>query len=415
MVNNEFTNINYERAVEICVEKYFKNAQKPIAIKDNFVQVIKTHIEDYGNYQHYYPMFLHWILTSECNLRCKHCLYRDDIDKYNSKDDLSQERIMKLIDEIADMDIIRVTLTGGEIFLIENIFEILSKLKSKNIALALLTNATLITDEVVNQLKNILNPKIDIFQISLDGATRETHEKTRGKNTFDKTITGIKNLVNAEFSVFLTCVATNYNISELSEVYQLAKALKVKNLSIDKFTPFDECHENLVPSIDSLFYSISKVLECENNAENSNFRMGVFSFYDLIKHDKAKKFIPKYNNSINDNNSDENYLCHHHDKISLAANGDVYLCPKAIDYNVGCLGNIKDNALQNVWKKRHGNVLFQKRKISTSICKKCDYFKKICNGGCPISAYLKYGDIHAPDESCILGEKLMKNKTIINK
>lgn len=405
--NNNIINMDYEKAVELCVEKYFNNVQKS---KDDFVAVIKSYIDDYDNYEHYYPLYLQWVLTSECNLRCKHCLYQDSVNNYNSRNDLSHERVIELIDEIDEMGIIKVALTGGEIFLREDIFDILTKFKSKNIALTLFTNATLITDEVITKLKAILNPKVDSLQVSLDGATKETHEKTRGKDTYEKTIQGIKKLIKAGFSVVVACVATNYNISELLELYELARALNVKTLSIGKFRNFGKNQSYLIPNIDNLYESIAKVLECDNKYDKSVFRMSTFSFYDLIGHNIAKKLVPKYVKDIisGKNLTKKNCTCHHHDRISLAANGDLYLCPLAVQYNVGCMGNIKDTSLKELWSTRHDNVLFQKRTTNIMFCQKCEYFAKACHGGCPIGAYIKYGNVHAPDADCYLGEIIMK-------
>ena len=403
--NTQFNNIEFEQAIGLCVKKYFNNREKTSFIKENFIQIFKKRIGNYNDYKHYYPLYLHWILTPECNIRCKHCLYNDKVvDKYDSCHDLSHDRAMQLIDEIGEMDIIRATLTGGEIFLREDIFEILSKLKSKNIIIALLTNATLITKEVAAKLKTILNSETDIFQISLDGATKETHEKTRGKNTFDRTIQGISYLINEGFFVQITCVATNYNVLELEKIYQLTRELNVVNLSIGKFIAVNKEQEYLIPDKDTLFKSIAKVLEYDNKKDKSYFRMETFSFYDFIEHNIAKNFIFKYvkNDSDKNNLSNKNYLCHHHDKISLASNGDVYLCPRAIDCDFDCLGNVKDMTLKKVWAKRHDSILFQERKLNKTACNNCEYFNNCCHGGCPLNAYQKYGDIQFPDKNCHL-------------
>ena len=63
-------------------------------------------------------------LTYRCNLHCVHCY----TDPYNAKEffprELSFEEILRLIDEMRDIGIIWLNLTGGEIFMHPRFFDI---------------------------------------------------------------------------------------------------------------------------------------------------------------------------------------------------------------------------------------------------------------------------------------------------
>lgn len=401
-MNNIDTKI--EKAIEVCVQKYFKYNKGESVIKKNILNLIKEYIDDYATYDHYYPYTIHWVLESKCNLRCKHCLYLDYPEKYNPENNLSTQQAMNLIDELFEMDILTLTLTGGEIFLRDDIFEIITKIKTRNIALSFLTNATLITHEIVEKLKKIINCHIDKFQISLDGASSITHDKNRGKGSFDKTIKGIKLLVEAGFNLSLMCIPTTINIHELTEVYNLAEQLGVKDITMGRFKPFAKNQEYLVPDTNKLFEAMSDVINLDNKKEKSMLNMSTFNFYDLISHKIASKFVEKFNTeNKNEKPTNPSYSCHNNHRLCIDRDGKVYLCIYAKDMEFASLGNVKEKTIKEMWHSRIDNILFQKRDMNKISCKKCNYFQNSCYGGCIIDSYLKYNSINAPDRNCPIG------------
>ena len=56
-----------------------------------------------------FPLFITWNITSNCNLRCKHC-FRSEY----YCDELNKDKIDKLIDLFINKNVNRIILTGGE-------------------------------------------------------------------------------------------------------------------------------------------------------------------------------------------------------------------------------------------------------------------------------------------------------------
>jgi len=120
---------------------------------------------------------IYFILTENCNLRCKYCFQ-------GIKSDLRQERktTKKVIDELVryckENHIKNVELFGGEPLLYKDLFTYsVTRLKETcpNIHIGIFTNGTLIDNKTLDFIK-----KHDISIIlSLDG-DRETHESMRG-------------------------------------------------------------------------------------------------------------------------------------------------------------------------------------------------------------------------------------------
>lgn len=407
----DLQNIHLEKDIELCLEKYFYD-RKYLTTDKKFTKKIIEYIDDYNKYEHFYPLSLTWEITSECNLRCSHCYYYNQKEKFDSINDLSTEQIMTILDDIIEMGVINIILTGGEALLRKDIFEIIHKIKANNISIKLSSNGVLITKEIAKRLSTLLNPEMDDIQISLDGACDLTHDKTRGKGNFNKTIQGIKNLV--EFGIFpsINCTVTSNNVLELQALYKLAQEFKSKKISLTRITPCDDTHNNLVPSMNVLFHEISNVIKLEKLSNGPFLEMSAFGFNDFINYKILSKFLKK-NVDLLKIISSRNLMCHRHDKINVNKNGKVYLCFPAADNDVCSLGDLKEETLINIWAKRCNNILFQTRNLNNILCNKCKYIL-FCKGGCPLNAYQKYGSIFAPDGNCALGETFIKNIHINN-
>ena len=74
-------------------------------------------------------------LITECNWRCRHC-YIPSHDNYG----LPTEVIIDMLDQLRLMGTFEITLTGGEIFLREDIMEIVKVARQKFFKIYLYTN-----------------------------------------------------------------------------------------------------------------------------------------------------------------------------------------------------------------------------------------------------------------------------------
>lgn len=396
-----------ENSIEICLEKFFNNNsynKNAVAI---FSERISKTMVNGDNYKYSNPIVAVWKIFSDCNLRCKHCFFYNKPDKFNSINDFNTEQAIKLIDDLIEMNIVKIILSGGETLLRKDIFKILKKIKSNNIAIKLSTNATLVNEEIAKELGIILNQNTDIIQVSLDGANAETHDLTRGKGSFSKTIRGIKSLINNNNLVSINCTITSNNVSEISDLYRLAQSLEVPILSISKIIPFDTEQELLIPNNDLFFYELAKAIEIEKRDSKTFLQIETMWIYDFVNNKIAKSILDK-NINLKKLSYNQDCMCHKNDKIYINANGDVHLCHLLVDEPSLCLGNAKKRALSKIWQDRFNNIFFQERNLKNMTCKSCNYVV-LCKGGCPASAYLNYGDLNAPDKNCIYGKCLMQN------
>lgn len=101
-------------------------------------------------------------LTYRCNLHCRHCY----TDPYNSKEffphELTRAEIERLLGDMQDLGIIWLNLTGGDIFMHPEFFEIYESAYRRGFLLQLYTNGTLFTRSIIDRLEAMPPFTIDV-------------------------------------------------------------------------------------------------------------------------------------------------------------------------------------------------------------------------------------------------------------
>lgn len=401
---------NLENSIETCFNYIFADDTSLKNTKKNILDFVKAQMS--GNDSYAFPYSLLLQVSSQCNLRCKHCFYYGDEQNYIPDKDFSCKEMLELIDFMTDeINIINCAITGGEPFLREDIFLFLEKFKKKNVFIEIRTNATLITEHMAKQLGELLNPRFDNIQVSLDGATKETHDTIRGKGSFEKSINAINLLRKNNVNVSISYTMTSVNIREVPNLYELCKELGCKKIILNKICVCDETQVALVPELSEIFIYVSELINKmkKDNSIDADINLKVHYF---LKFEYGKKLLDDYLKTENIPIS-KNLMCHNHNTLLIASNGNVSLCPTAEQNNLS-FGNLREQSFFEIWENRHKNVLFWQRPLEKSICKNCNYIS-LCKSGCPAEAFKKYQDINCPESACFYGEILAKKHKIESK
>ena len=200
------------------------------------------------------PLFVLWLLTNRCNIRCVYC----DIPNREYKD-LDTNRSLEVLDEMAEAGTIRVGLYGGEPLIRKDIYDLVKRSKENGLMTHLYTNGALV-ERKLDTIK-----LLDGVFISLDGP-EEIHDKYRGKGTYKEAIRALE-VCSKYVPVYIMTVLTNENkncieyISKLSYKYgalvNYQPVLQIPSLSTD-VTDYKLSHEDLKECIE-------KILELKNN------------------------------------------------------------------------------------------------------------------------------------------------------
>jgi MoaA/NifB/PqqE/SkfB family radical SAM enzyme len=180
-------------------------------------------------------------LTFRCNLSCQMCpldiprvMYNRSNHEYvaaRKKEEMTTEEVLALVDDIADMGVKQITLTGGESFLRTDIFEILTRVKARGLKCCVNTNGWFLGKA---QARRIVEMGIDSLSISVDGPN-ETHDVIRRREgSFKHILESLANLDEAKTElgrsnpgVGITCTLSSLNQHNFSEVLDWLKDYKV--------------------------------------------------------------------------------------------------------------------------------------------------------------------------------------------
>jgi MoaA/NifB/PqqE/SkfB family radical SAM enzyme len=172
-----------------------------------------------------------WIYTNyDCNLRCSYCVAKSSPNAPRQAIGLANVR--KLVDEALELGFKHIFFTGGEPFLLKDIFEMLAY-SSARVKTSVLTNAMVLGQRIprtnmtrLDKLCAIANDNL-IMQVSLDGGCAEDHDAYRGAGTWAKAVAGIKLLQERGFRVRLSTTETPANTDNLEMVCEFHRSLGI--------------------------------------------------------------------------------------------------------------------------------------------------------------------------------------------
>lgn len=166
-----------------------------------------------------------WEITNTCNYHCSYCIFSSGAKKCD--DELNTEEVMQTIKDLKENNFTYIKFTGGEPFTRKDMTSILRYASELGFDMDISTNASLITDEIAKELKNINFPMI---HVSLDGNDKKSHEYVRGENTFEKTLKGIRYLTKNNVYTRIGTVIYKQNEDRLEEIVKLAIELKANEI-----------------------------------------------------------------------------------------------------------------------------------------------------------------------------------------
>ena len=173
------------------------------------------------------PRTLTVAITGDCNLGCRHCWV--EAGKVSSAGHVPLRTLCRLTEEFLELGGEALRITGGEPLCHPAWLDLLGYARSIGVHdVSLQTNGMLFTDEQVAALRALDFPKLTI-QVSLDGATAESHDLVRGAGAFDGVMAGIRALVRGGLGPATTIFFTEmrHNLLEIPELLECAAGLGI--------------------------------------------------------------------------------------------------------------------------------------------------------------------------------------------
>jgi radical SAM protein with 4Fe4S-binding SPASM domain len=350
------------------------------------------------------PFQVVWDVTYACNLRCKHCYANAGQAR---PDELTDEEAMDLVDRLAKMGVTSLAFSGGEPMVRPNILQLARRAADHGMYISMATNGTLITREKAKELKE---SGVEFLQISLDGATPETHDSLRGiPGAYERTMKGIKNAVEEGFFVNIATVATKCNLNEIPDIIDLSDSLGVNWFMAFNFVPTgrgkDVLDIDLSPQereemLNMLFDKMEHA-KCEVLATAPQFARVALE-RSLGKSEKVVPthfFNPRVDESLLGLTEFIGGCGAGRFYMAIRANGNIDPCV----FFPLTVGNVRKDDLDELWKTNPVFEELRNKDILKDNCGSCEY-RYHC-GGCRARAYNYLGDYMAADPGCILNQK----------
>jgi MoaA/NifB/PqqE/SkfB family radical SAM enzyme len=165
-----------------------------------------------------------WLYTNfDCNLRCSYCVARSS--PAAPRRALGLEDANRLVDEAVELGFSDVFFTGGEPFILNDIYEML-RYASERVRTTVLTNGMLLRGRRLERLAGIAGPNL-LVQVSLDGARPEDHDPYRGDGSWVKTVEGIRLLQERGLHIRLSTTITPVNTGRLEAICEFHRSLGI--------------------------------------------------------------------------------------------------------------------------------------------------------------------------------------------
>ncbi len=181
------------------------------------------------------PRSLYLETTNRCDSKCQTCIRT--FQNLEPPADLTLEQVKAIAEQFPVLE--RVVLHGiGEPLLNREIFEIVEYLKSR--AGTVLFNSDAISLTAKRALR-LIESRLDEYRVSMDAATRQTYQRLRGVDQFDRVVANVRRLVELERAqsrsaprVSLWFTASRANLHELLAFVRLAAALGVDEVYVQR-------------------------------------------------------------------------------------------------------------------------------------------------------------------------------------
>ena len=158
-------------------------------------------------------------LTGRCNLGCAYCYYADEM---TERRDLPAERWLAFFAELKTLAARTVTLSGGELFMRRDLWELIDGVVAARLRYSVLTNGTLITEETIGCFREGgRRRRLDSIQVSIDGSCPAVHDASRGAGSFEKALRGLRLLKAAGFPLTARVTVNRHNVDDLENTVRL--------------------------------------------------------------------------------------------------------------------------------------------------------------------------------------------------
>lgn len=299
-------------------QRFSYNNREPYAL--NIQEEQSTHSVYQDTFGGIYQLSrVHIDVSSRCNEKCVHCYIPQ-----NKKCSIMQgEMFYKVLRQCKEMNVLNLTISGGEPMLNPLLNEFLLACQKQNFSVNLLSNLTLLTEEL---LGIILNYPLLSIQTSLYAMSPEIHDSITGqKGSFVKTLSAIEKLHELDIPLQINCPIMKQNRNYYKEVLEYAGSL------------------NIEADADYSLYG-----RYDSSCGNLTCRLSIEEIESIIREDIIDKPHREKIKDLSKKTKDDDPICSVcKSSLCVSNSGIVYPCEGWQSFS---LGNLTDSTLKEIWE-----------------------------------------------------------------
>jgi len=344
-----------------------------------------------------------WNVTSRCNLRCLHCYL--GAEAAEPGEELATDEGMALIDDLAQMSVPVLLLSGGEPLLREDVLALAAHAAARGLRTGLSTNGTLIDAAAA---RSIREAGIQYAGVSLDGMEHTHDVFRRRQGAFQEAVAGIRNCREAGVRTGIRFTLNAHNWRELPDVLDVCEALEVPRFCMYHLVYAGRAREMMSQDVtadqrrQAVQWLIERALDWGRRGVDTeivttdNHADGVLLYHYVREHAPERA-------------DDVLRLLHMHGGCSAGCKianidprGGVHPCQFWDSLTVG---SVREGRFSEIWDQGHPLLadLRRKQELVRGRCGECLY-KDVC-AGCRIRAQAVHGDYWAEDPACYLSDE----------
>lgn len=283
-------------------------------------------------------------LLSNCNWKCKHCYIPRD--KHSI---LSKEAVFKILDDARNEGAIEVLFTGGEIFLRDDIIEIIRYARENFFIVNLFTNISLVSKEQMDILKELAVNNISCTIFSIDP---QIHDEFVGNSgSLQKSLENLNYMNDIGLQVEVKSIVSKDNYLYIEEIQKYCDERNIRFLA----SPFIFKDKNGDDGVTDLRLNDNELKKCIKHINHSvNFSLLEKSPDDLVC--KGISFT-----------------------TTIESDGEVYTCGLIRKP----IGNIHNDSISNIWNNseflKYMQNLKNKDLVGCQSCEKSEFCIR-CSG-----------------------------------
>jgi radical SAM protein with 4Fe4S-binding SPASM domain len=302
-------------------------------------------------------------ITYRCNERCVHC-YLD----HDDHGEMTTAEIKDLLDQMAEAGVFYLTISGGEILMRKDFFEILEHARLRTFCVRLKTNGVLIRKKQAERLRAL---GVESVQISVYSHRPEVHDAiTKMPGSFRQSIRAVRFLREHGLTVTMANVLMTQNSYDYQSVKALAAELDARFMLDPTITPMMDGDRSIL----------------NLNVDQATLK-GVFRDGALVGNVEEFCSPPR---GLDEDSLDDLPCSAGHTACYVSPYGDVYPC---VQFPLPS-GNVRTTRFVDIW--RNSPQLNEVRSITLRDMPSCS----VCAHGasctrCPGLAYME-GNMRGP-------------------